>query len=387
MNFTHLHTHTHLSLMDGCLHHDDLFKTIKSNGMDKVAITNHGHMNCMPEIIMEGLDHGVTVIPGAELYICWDKPATLKDETNKDIHHIVILAMNDVGYQNLIQLSTYGQLVGKYHRPRIDKETLEKYSEGIIVLSACLRGVIAGRLTHFKVPPEEVEKDVLWFKEVFGDRFYLELQKHAALPEQEVANAFMIEQARKHDIKLVATADIHYKSKEDFPGWKTMMLLSTGMSFGENADNDYYIKTKEEMYRLFKDLPEACSNTYEVANRCTPITFDKSIKYPPFDTNGLGPALFLKKMCEESLTNKINTGIVNQDDAATYYARMEYELGVLEKKNFSSYILIVADFCKEAKKRNILMSPGRGSAAGSLVCWLCSITSCDPIKYGLIFER
>ena len=264
MDFVHLHCHTHLSLMDGCLHHDNLFKILKNNRMNKVAITNHGHMINMPEIISYGEKAGIQVIPGSELYICWDKPASVKDETNKEVFHIVLLAMNDIGYKNLIQLCTYAHLEGKYHKPRIDKETLEKYNEGIIVLSACIHGVIAGRLVHSKLDPEVVEKDVIWFKDIFKDRFYLEIQRHPNLPEQEIANQFIIKQAEKHGIKLIATGDIHYGSPTDFTGWKTMMMLSTGMKFGEDADNDYYIKSPREMYDLFPEIPEACSNTLEL---------------------------------------------------------------------------------------------------------------------------
>lgn len=388
-DFVHLHLHTHLSMMDGCMHHHVMFDTLKKHGMNRVAVTNHGHMINMPKIIEDGRKQNIQVIPGAEVYMTWDYPCTIKDDEHKKTYHMVLLAMNDVGYRNLLRITSAGYTVGKYYKPRIDKEILERNSEGIIVLSACLNGVFANKIAKQNLAPETLQEDVNWFKEIFPGRFFFELQRHPNIPEQEVANRAIIQLAEANNIPLVCTADSHYATAEHFEGWQTMMILSTKGRYGHDADNDYYLKSADQMYDLFSDMPEVCEQTNKIADMCSEIHFDKSIKYPPFDTQGMTPGAFLRKISEKGLRERISKGRIDKARELEYRERMNYELKVLEEKNFSTYIAIVADYTIWAKDQGIYMSPGRGSGAGSLVCYLTKITEVDPLdkNYNLIFER
>ena len=385
--YVHLHLHTHLSMMDGCMHHEVLFDKLKEQGVDKVAVTNHGNIINMPKIMEQGAKEGIQVIPGCEVYMTWDYPCTIKDDNHRKVYHMVLLAMNDKGYQNLLRITSAGHLIGKYYKPRIDKEILEKYSEGIIVLSACLQGVFANKVVQGGMTAEELKPDVDWFKDIFDDRFYFEIQRHPELEIQEQANKVVLELAKIHDIPVVATCDAHYAVPEHFEAWKSMMLLSTKGKFGHDAVNDYYVKTPTQMLDLYSDMPEVCAETVRVANRCTPIHFDKAIKYPPFDTAGRDPTDVLREICLQGLEQRITNKELQRQKKLEYIERLEYELGILHEKNFSTYLLIVSDFTIWAKEQGIYMSPGRGSGAGSLACYLSRITEVDPLSFGLIFER
>lgn len=386
-DFTHLHLHTHLSMMDGCMHEKVLFETLKKNGMKRVAITNHGHMINMPKAIEEGRKNGIQVIPGSEVYITWDYPCTVKDEQHKKTYHMVLLAQNDIGYRNLLKITSEGYLTGKYYKPRIDKEILERHNEGIIVLTACLNGVFANKIAKQGIKREELQADIDWLKEFFPGRVFLEVQRHPDIPEQDVANCEIAKIAQANDVPLVATADSHYALREHFEGWQSMMILSTKGRFGHDAKNDYYIKSPDEMYELFSDMPEVVDQANLIGDMCEPIEFDKSIKYPPFDTKGMTPGDYLRQESEKGLRERIRKGKIPKEKELEYRQRMDYELKVLDEKNFSTYIIIVADYTVWAKEQGIYMSPGRGSGAGSLVCYLTRITEVDPIPYGLIFER
>ena len=402
-NFIHLHLHTHLSMMDGCMHHNVLFKKLSSYGMNKVAITNHGNIMDLPQAIMDAAKPAINkktnkpewnpiqVIPGCEFYMTWDKPCTEKTAENKETNHIVLLAMNDIGYQNLTILSSMSHIVGKYYKPRIDRNLLERHNEGIICLSACLAGYLARSLGKNGKTSEspEIQEAILWYKEVFGDRFYIELQRHINLPEQDLANTHLVSLARQHNIQMVATCDSHYAEKEHFDSWKSMMLLSTGFKFGHDASNDYYLKNEKEMLDLFSDIPEAVYNTKIIADRCLPIKIDCSIKYPPFNTGGISISDYILNECKKGLDQRISKGKIPPGLRQKYEERMNYELEILNKKNFSSYLLTVAEYTVWAKGQGILMSPGRGSGAGSLVCYLLYITEVDPLTDGwdLLFER
>lgn len=388
-DFVHLHLHTDYSLMDGCQKPSMVFDRLKELGMNRVAVTNHGNVINMPYIIEQGAKKGIQVIPGCEFYVCWDHSALIKDVDHKKVYHMVVLAINNKGYKNLLQLSSKGYLVGKYHKPRIDREMLELHSEGLIVLTACLNGTLANQIGKHGKCAVDLEDDIKWFKEVFDDRVYLEIQRHPNLPEMDAANEGLIELSMIHDLPIVATCDAHYSRKEHFNAWQSMMLLQTQFRFGHDLENDYYIKSHQEMADLFKDFPEAITETARIADRCTPITFDKSIKYPPFDTAGMGPDAYLRKLCKEGLDRRINAGQIPSTKRKQYEERYDYECKVLAEKNFSTYILIVADFIVWAKDKGIRVGPGRGSGAGSLVTYLTRITEVDPMYPGwdLIFER
>ena len=384
-DFIHLHLHTHLSMMDGCMHHDVMFNRLKELGMNKVAITNNGNVMDMPKIVNQGAKEGIQVIPGCEVYMTWDKPCTEKTPENKKTYHLILLAMNNKGYENLMKITSLANTVGKYYKPRVDRTILEENSEGIICLSACLAGYLAQQMGFEKVLSSDpkMQNAVKWFQEVYGDRFYLEVQKHPGLPEQDIANKGVVELSKQFDIPLVATCDSHYAYKEHFDAWQSMMLLNTNFTFGEDAQNDYYLKSSEEMLELFKEKPEVVTNSKVIASRCSPIVFDRDIKYPPFNTEGMSPAAFLLAECLRGLDQRIAKGQIPSALRQKYIERMDFELDILREKNFSTYILIVADYTVWAKSQGILMAPGRGSGAGSLVCYLTYITEVDPIPYGL----
>jgi DNA polymerase-3 subunit alpha len=375
--------------MDGCQKPSMVFDRVKELGMNKVAVTNHGNVINMPYIIEQGAKKGVQVIPGCELYVCWDHSALIKDVEHKKVYHMVVLAMNNTGYKNLLQLTSKGYLIGKYHKPRVDREMLEQHSEGLIVLTACLNGTLANQIGKGGKCAADLSNDIKWLKEVFDDRVYLEIQRHPNLPEMDAANEGLIELSMIHDLPVVATCDAHYSRKEHFNAWQSMMLLQTQFRFGHDLENDYYIKGHDEMAELFKDFPEAISETARIAERCEPITFDKSIKYPPFDTAGMGPDAYLRKLCKEGLDRRIAAGQIPAHKRKDYEERYDYECKILAEKNFSTYILIVADFIVWAKDKGIRVGPGRGSGAGCLAAYLTRITEVDPLYPGwdLIFER
>lgn len=389
MSFVHLHLHTDYSMMDGCQKPAVVFERLKELGMNKVAVTNHGNVINMPYIIEQGAKKGIQVIPGCEFYVCWDHSAIIKDEDHKKTYHMVVLAMNNVGYKNLLKLSSLGYIVGKYYKPRIDREMLEKHSEGLIILTACLNGTLANQIGKQGKCALDLNDDIRWMKETFGDRVYLEIQRHPNLPENDMATEGIITLSSIHDLPLVATCDAHYSRQEHFNAWQSMMLLQTNFRFGHELQNDYYIKSAQQMIDLFPDYPEAVEETVRIAERCTPITFDKSIKYPRFDTGGMSPHEYLKKLCYEGLETRIKKGKIPSKERDAYVKRLEYECKVLAEKNFSTYMLIVADFITWAKNKGILVGPGRGSGAGSLVAYLTRITEVNPMypSWDLIFER
>ncbi|MDD3412595.1 MAG: PHP domain-containing protein [Lachnospiraceae bacterium] len=388
-DFVHLHLHTDYSLMDGLQQPSELFKRATELGLKKIAITNHGNMINMPKLIQEGEKHGIQVIPGCELYVCWDYSAKLKDEEHKKTYHMIALAMNEVGYKNLIKLTTKGFLEGKYYKPRVDRAMLEEHSEGLIILTACMNGTLANFIGKQGKCPADLKEDVAWLKEIFGDRVYLEIQRHPNFPEQDLANIGVAELSKEFKIPMVATCDAHYSIKEHFDAWQSVMLIQTNGKFGHDAANDYYIKSADEMYELWKDMPEVCEQTILIGNRCLPIKFDKSIKYPPFPTGNMTADEYLLKKCVKGLNYRLEKKQINPALAHLYKERYEYECKVLADKGFSSYILTVADYTTWAKDQGILMAPGRGSGAGSLVCYLARITEVDPLheEYQLIFER
>jgi DNA polymerase-3 subunit alpha len=389
MSFVHLHLHTDYSMMDGCQKPSMVFERLKELGMNKVAITNHGNVINMPYMIEQGTKAGIQVIPGCEFYVCWDHPAAIKDDEHKKTYHMVVLAMNNVGYKNLLKLSSLGYLVGKYYKPRIDREMLERHSEGLIILTACLNGTLANQIGKQGKCATDLGDDIRWMKEIFEDRVYLEIQRHPNLPENDVACEGIIELANIHSVPLVVTCDAHYSRKEHFNAWQSMMLLQTNFRFGHELQNDYYIKSAQQMYDLYPDQIQAVQETVRIAERCEPITFDKSIKYPAFDTGGMSPHEYLKNLTYAGLQTRINKGQISSKRIKEYENRLEYECKVLAEKNFSTYILIVADFITWAKDQGIRVGPGRGSGAGSLVAYLTRITEVDPLKpgYDLIFER
>jgi len=383
--FVHLHLHTDYSLLDGCMKVEDLLKQCDKYGFKKIAVTNHGNIINMPQIITDAAKKGVQIIPGCELYVSWDYPRTLREKEFYQSYHMVALATNEIGYKNLIKLTSEANLTGKYFKPRVDKELLERYKEGLIFLSACLNGVLTRKYTKEAQAKDDVKKNVDWLKEVLGNQLYLEVQRHPAMAEQEYANELIVEIAREYDFPIVATCDSHYAYPEHHKAWSAMMTLALAMK-PFDAANDYYIKSQEEMIDLFKDLPEAISNTVKIADICQPIKFDGSYKFPVFDTGKLSEKEYLKQEAIAGLTFRLSQNSITEK-RKEYQERLEYELEVIHSMAFDGYMLVVADYVNAAKKKGIPVGPGRGSAAGSLVCWATGITEVDPIKYDLLFER
>lgn len=388
MKFTHLHVHTHYSLLDGLAKIDDILDRAKELGMDSLAITDHGVLYGGVEFFIKAKERGIKPIIGCEMYLTAgdykSKNNTLEDRTR---HHLILLAKNEAGYKNLMKLISIAHLEGFYYKPRINRELLRQYSEGLIGLSACAEGevpaaAIAGDL-------EKAERLALEYEDIFGKGdFYLELQHHPKFPNQKIANDALVKISRKHKIPLVATNDVHYVKKEDNVIQDILLCIQTNRKVDESnrmnlLDFELYLKSPEEMAAHFQDFPEAIASTQEIVDKCNVEIKLGQTQLPHFEVpEGFTDVTYLRKMTEDGLQKKFG-----DHPEPKYRERMEYELGIIEKTGFPSYFLIVQDFVNWAKTNGIVVGPGRGSAAGSLVSYLIGITNIDPLQYDLLFER
>lgn len=387
MGFTHLHLHTEYSLLDGECRINKVAKRAKELGMTSLAITDHGVLYGAALFYRACIAEGIKPIIGCEVYLA---PRTMADRTypiDADLSHLVLLAKNNTGYKNLMRLCSEGFTRGFYQKPRIDIETLAKYSEGIIALSGCISGIIPKNIIagEYSRAAEYAER----FKDIFSDGFYLELQRNGA-PDQDKVNHGLLSLSRQLDIPVVCTNDVHYLTKEDAPVQELLMAIQTGVKIGESKiklpSNEYYLKSPREMEELFKDIPEATENTVRIAEQCNvTIEFDRPQlpSYRPAD--GSTPKEFLRTLCREGYKKRIAAGQIK--GGKEYTSRVEYELEVIESMGFVEYYLIVWDFVNYAKRKRIPVGPGRGSAVGSLVSYLLYVTDLDPIANGLLFER
>ncbi len=382
MAFTHLHLHTEYSLLDGACRIDKLMQHIKDSGMDCVAITDHGVMYGVVNFYNAAIKHGIKPIIGCEVYVAARTRFDKVHEFDATSSHLVLLCKNDVGYRNLCKIVSKSNTEGFYYRPRIDKELLEEHSEGLIVLSACLQGELARFISNGQV--DKAKETALWYKNVFGDDYYIEVQDHG-LVEQKRVNIELEKIANKLDIKIVATNDAHYIAKSDANMQKHLFLVGQNKTV-ESEDalafetNEFYVKTEEEMSLLFP--ASYLKNTQEVANKCN-FDFDfNHLKLPKFEIEGVeNHYTYLKEKCIQGLTSKVK----NPDE--NYYARLQNELDIINSMGFVDYFLIVADFVNFAKENDIPVGPGRGSGAASLCAYCIGITDVDPLKYDLLFER
>ena len=386
MKFVHLHTHSHYSLLDGLAKIDDLISRAKELGMKALALTDHGNLYGAIEFYKKAKEAGIKPILGMETYVA---PRTRFDKENKiddQYSHLTLLVKNNDGWQNLIKLSTYAHLEGFYYKPRIDKELLEKYHDGIIALSGCLGGKIPQLISNGKF--SEAEKAAEEYKNIFGEKnFFLEIGHHPNIEESKKINEGLIELSEKTGIPLVATQDIHYAKSEDAEYHDILLAVQTGNKLTDDdrltlKADDFSMRSPEQMIEFFKDLPEAVENTVKIAERCDVELKLNQILLPSFSTpDGLTANQYLEKLIDEKLSvrypspNKI------------VLDRLKYELGVIEKTKFADYFLIVADFVNWAKDHGIVVGPGRGSAAGSIISYILNITDIDPLKYDLLFER
>ncbi len=386
MNFTHLHVHTEYSLLDGSGKIKEMIHRTKELGMDSLAITDHGVMYGVIDFYKSCQAEGIKPIIGCEVYVA---PNSRLDRelgnSEERYYHLVLLAENNTGYQNLMKIVSNGFLEGFYYKPRVDCEILEKYSEGIIALSACLGGEVANNL--LKGFYEEGKKAALKLQKIFGEgNFFLELQDHG-MEEQKSTNQGLLRMSQETGIKLVATNDIHYTFAEDADPHDILLCIQTQKKVTDEnrmryEGGQYYLKSPEEMLTIFPYAKEALENTYEIAKRCNvTITFGE-YKLPVYPVPAPFHALeYLKQLCMEGLKERYQP--VPED----LWERLEYELTTISNMGFVDYFLIVWDFIKYARDNGIIVGPGRGSAAGSIVSYSLGITDIDPIKYNLLFER
>lgn len=381
-NFVHLHVHSEYSLLDGAARIKQIVKKAKSLGMPAVGISDHGTLYGVLAFYDECKKQGIKPIIGCEVYITED--LTVK-AGRPNYSHLMLIAKNNVGYHNLVKLNSIGYVDGFHYKPRIDYKTLEKYSEGLIVLSGCLGSDIPKNILSREF--DRAEKYIEWFLNIFKDDFYIELQNHF-LPEQVEVNEKLREYAKKYNIKTVATNDVHYISKEDSELQDVMLCVQFGKTLDDPnrmkfANDEFYFKTEEEMKALFPHESEALTNTLEIAEKCN-VTFKYGdYKFPKFKDIPAG------KTPEEYLRELVMNGLKERygEVAEEHVDRFETELKIIKEQGFIEYFLIVWDFIYKAREKGIAVGPGRGSGAGSLIAYALRITDIDPLKYDLLFER
>lgn len=385
MNFTHLHVHTEYSLLDGSGKIKELVARTKELGMDSIAITDHGVMYGVIDFYRAAREAGIKPILGCEVYVAPNSRFDRENSKDERYNHLVLLAENNIGYANLMKIVSIGFTEGFYYKPRVDYEVLEQYHEGIIALSACLAGAVAVQLR--KGLYEEGKVAALRLQGIFGQgNFFLELQDHG-IPEQKTVNQGLIRLHKETGIPMVATNDIHYIYDSDQQAHDILLCIQTQKKVSDEnrmryEGGQYYVKSPEEMAALFPYALEALENTYKIAERCNvEITFGE-YKLPKYDVpDGYSAWEYLRKICFEGLEKRY------QNPAQELKERLEYELNTIHTMGFVDYFLIVWDFIKYAKDHHIMVGPGRGSAAGSIVAYCLAITDIDPIKYNLLFER
>lgn len=386
-DFTHLHVHSHYSLLDGLGKVDALVERTKELGMNSLAITDHGSMYNAIEFVQAAQGAGIKPIIGMEGYLAPNGHDKKRGKIDSNPRHISLLAISNTGYKNLMQLSTKAFLKGYYYKPRIDYDLLEQHREGLVVLSGCLNGDIPKAIMENR--PDDAKRLIEWYLERFEkDHFFLEVQDHPHIPDQIKLNNALIELGKKYNIGLAATADSHYIHPEDSHAQDVLICVQTGTTVDEKdrmsmLDEDYSLKSPAEVKEAWKEHPEAVDNTQKIADMCDiSFEFGKN-KLPKFPLpKNQTPDDALKELCKQGLVTRYGKDIPEGAEE-----RLEYELGVISQTGFSSYFLIVSDFVNEAKRRGIFVGPGRGSAAGSFVSYLTNITNVDPIKYELLFER
>lgn len=386
--FSHLHCHTQFSLLDGAASISQLVKKAKDTGMPAIAITDHGNMFGVPSFVNEAKYAGVKPIIGCEFYIT---PIHIGDRENRTRYHQVLLAKNLTGYKNLVKLCSIGFVDGLYYKPRIDKSLLEKHSEGLIATTCCLASEV--NQTIIKHGEAEAKKVFEWYVNLFGEDYYIELQRHG-LKDQDVCNEVLIRWSKEYGVKTIATNDTHYVDREDSEAHDILLALQTNADLNDpnrfrftddynNLNPEFYLKTPAEMKELFRDVPESLDNTAEIVDKVEPIKLQSDLLLPHF---------------------KVPEGFVDMDDylrhlsyegAKSRYAqiteeireRIDMELAIIKRMGFAGYFLIVQSFTGEARRKGVYVGPGRGSAAGSIVAYCTGIINIDPLRYDLLFER
>ncbi len=384
MSFVHLHNHTQYSLLDGACRVDRMVDLAIEMNMPAVAITDHGNLFGVVDFYKYAKKAGIKPIIGIEAYII-SSDLTDPQAKNESRHHLILLAMNYTGYKNLMKLSSKSFIEGFYYKPRISKALLKEYSDGLICLSACVKGEIPSLILNDRM--KQAREAALWYKELFGDRYYIELQDHKLESERAVAPR-LIELARELEIPMVLTNDCHYLHQNDNEAHDILLCIQTGKLLNDPGRMRYpttqlYFKSPEEMQQIFPEVPEAYENTVKIAER-----IDLELRYEQFllpkvetppEFPGMGE--YLRHLCFEQAAIKY-PGLPEE-----VTQRIEYELGVIDRMGFNGYFLVVKDIIDNARKQNVPVGPGRGSAAGSIIAYLLDITLIDPLRYGLLFER
>ncbi len=408
MKFSHLHVHTQFSLLDGAASIKNLYKKAIADGMPALAISDHGNMFGAFEFVKEAHNHKnadgslkVKPVVGCEFYITTDRHRKTFSKEEKDPrHHQILLAKNDTGYKNLVKLTSLGYIEGMYSKyPRIDKELIHKYHEGLIATTCCLGALVPQ--TILKKGEEEGENEFKWWLNIFQQDYYVELQRHG-IPDQEKVNEVLLKFAKKYNVKVIASNDSHYVDQSDSNAHDILLCINTGEKqatpkWSEFSDDDvlvknkrfafpnseFYLKNTEEMTKVFADLPQAIDNTNEIVDKIEVLDLKKEILLPFFEV----PANY--KSQDDYLEHLTWSGAKERYKILTPESeeRLQFELGVIRKMGFAGYFLIVSDFIKHGRDIGVFIGPGRGSAAGSAVAYCIGITNIDPIKYNLLFER
>ena len=386
MSFVHLHVHTEYSLLDGASRIKELVQRTKELGMDSIAITDHGVMYGAIAFYKEAMAQGIHPIIGCEVYVAPQSRHERAEVDGVRYYHLILLAENEIGYRNLVRLVSLANIEGYYYKPRVDKDLLRQYHEGIIALSACVAGEIPRSI--LRGDPERTDEILAEYVDIFGrDNFFLELQDHG-LPEEKTVNHALRDLSKKHDIGLVATNDIHYVRAEDSEFHDILLCVQTGRTINDPnrmrfSGPDYYLKSEAEMTAIFHDYPGAVENTAKIAARCrVDFTFGElQLPFYPIPEKFADDDAYLRTLCEERLPERYSE-ITNE-----IRLRLDYELGVIHGMGYASYFLIVWDFINYARGHGVAVGPGRGSAAGSIVAYLLGITNIDPLRYALLFER
>ncbi|AQW87661.1 DNA polymerase III, alpha subunit [Campylobacter pinnipediorum subsp. caledonicus] len=413
VDFTHLHLHTEYSLLDGANKIKELAKTLKERGVKSVAITDHGNMFGAIDFYKTMKKEGIKPLIGMEAYI--HNQDELSDKSTKQRFHLILIAKNEIGYKNLMYLSSMSYIDGFYYYPRINKKILKEHSEGIICTGACLQGEVSWNLNlsernlKFGAKGYEKAKEIaLEYKEIFGDDFYLEIMRHGINHQMQIDDD-IIKIAKETNIKIIATNDTHYTFKSRADAHEVFMCIAMGKILDDpnrlkHSVHEFYVKSNEDMQALFLDIPEAISNTQEISDKCnleiklgdaTPPNFKFTLEYakerglelPEPDTrySFKNDAVFFEHECRKGLEERLK--FVPEEKHEEYKKRLQIEIDIINKMNFPGYMVIVWDFINEAKKRGVPVGPGRGSAAGSLVAYALKITDLDPLPYNLLFER
>ncbi len=402
-DYVHLHNHTHHSVLDGLQKAPDMVRHVKEMGMEAIAMTDHGTLSGTIEFYNACKAEGVKPIIGMETYVAPRKHTDKDPQKDKSRFHLIILAMNMQGYQNLMSLSTEANLHGYYYKPRIDHELLEKYNEGLIILSGCIGGELGENFRYDN--DEKAYEAAKWYKSVFGDRYYIEVQDHTHWDQQKKVNEKLFKLGKELDIPAVVTCDAHYLKHEDQDAHEILLCVGTGAYLSDQdrmslKDTDLFVTNPKDLIsRWGEEHPEVITNTKAIADRCNvELEFGK-ILIPKFPVpEGETEKSFLDKNVYSGALWRYN-GVSEEEAWATsiedikpqlsedVLKRIEYELGVIDGMGFNGYMLIVSDFIKWGKDQGIVFGPGRGSAAGSIIAYTLKITELDPLKYGLLFER